>query len=295
MTPGEFAGRFLGRAADDPIVAALQSVRADAGTGAPDAGRGRAKRAPAQTMQDAGSDRGAPAEAAAKAEAQVKAAAEAQAAAEKAKNDASQRLAVARSLVRTGGHGTADDVEVVVQRLAAKISLSELQRIKSLGIYIVVARDSVVDYLEKYKNVRPNGYDESATFSIVPAITDGESGFKELVIATHTGPDGEREVPGFSQTSSADAILHELGHALNHQEGRPKELISDTAEFKHAYDQDTGTGPLSSPYYHQSDAAIGRDEAFAESHAQYLSDPNTMKMQYPNLYAYWRHRLGDDQ
>ena len=282
LTPGEFAGRFLGRAADDPIVAALQGVRADAGTGAGDAGRGRATGTPAQTTQGVGPDRGAPT------------VAEAKAAAEKTKSDADQRLALARSLVRTGGHGTAEDAELVAQHLAAKMSLSELQRVHSLGVYVTVARESVADHLTKYRDMQPGGYDTSATWSSVPAATNSEGGFKEIVIATHTGPNGERELPGLAETSSADAILHEVGHTINHREGSKAGLVSDTAEFRRAYDQDAGKGTLSILYYHQPDVAAGRDEAFAESHAEYVSDPETMRVQYPNLYAFWRHRLGDD-
>ena len=45
-------------------------------------------------------------------------------------------------------------------------------------------------------------------------------------------------------------------------------------------------------YYHQEDAAAGRDEAFAESHAEFLKDPTTMKARYPNLYAYWSRYYG---
>lgn len=268
-------------------MATLQGVRADAGTGARDAERGRATRAPAQTMQDASPDRGAPAVAEAQTAAE-------KAAAEKAKSDASQRLDVARSLVRAGGHGTADDVEVVVQHLAAKMSLSELQRMRSLGVYVTVARESVTDHLTKYRDMQPGGYDTSATWSSVRAATNSEGGFKEIVIATHTGPNGERELPGLAETSSTDATLHEIGHTINHREGSKAGLVSDTAEFRRAYDQDAGKGPLSILYYHQSDAVAGRDEAFAESHAEYVSDPETMRVQYPNLYAFWHHRLGDD-
>lgn len=221
--------------------------------------------------------------------------AEAQARADGVGDAAGQRLDLARSLVRTGGHGTAADAEVVAQHLAAKMSLSELQRIRSLGIHVTVARESIADYLTKYRDAQPRGYSTSSTFSIVPAATDSESGFKEVVIAMHTGSYGERELPGVAQTSSIDAVIHEIVHALNHQEGSSAGLVSDTVAFRRAYDQDAGKGPLAEPYYHQLDAAEGRDEAFAESHAQYVSDPNKMKLQYPNLYAYWQLYLGHDR
>lgn len=283
LTPGKFAGRFLGRAADDPIVAVLQRAGADAGTGARDAGQGHEMGAPAQTVQGVGPDRRAPA------------AAEAQAAAEKAKSDADQRLALARNLVRTGGHGTAEDAEVVAQHLAAKMSLAELQRLQKLGIHVTVVHDSVTDYLTRYRGVQPRGYTNGNTWDTISGTVDPASGFRNVVIATHEDANGARALPGIGQTSSADALLHEIGHAINYREGSLFSLASGSTLFKKAYDQDAGTGPLALPYYHQTDTAAGRDEAFAESHAQYVSDPNAMKVQYPNLYAYWQQYLGDDR
>jgi len=62
---------------------------------------------------------------------------------------------------------------------------------------------------------------------------------------------------------------------------------SDKENFKQAYDKDAGKGPLADSYYHQDNIAAGRDEAFTESHAEFLTDPDTMKARYPNLYSYW--------
>jgi hypothetical protein len=63
-------------------------------------------------------------------------------------------------------------------------------------------------------------------------------------------------------------------------------------DFKTAYEQDANKGPLADRYYHQKDQQAGRDEAYAESHAEYLRDPAAMKAQYPHLYAYWQHFYG---
>jgi hypothetical protein len=81
--------------------------------------------------------------------------------------------------------------------------------------------------------------------------------------------------------------LHEAGHAINRQEGHVGRLASDEADFKTAYEQNANKGPL-----HQKDQQAGRDEAYAESHAEYLRDPAAMKAQYPHLYADWQHFYG---
>jgi hypothetical protein len=69
-------------------------------------------------------------------------------------------------------------------------------------------------------------------------------------------------------------------------------LASDEADFKTAYEQDANKGPLADGCYHQKDQQAGRDEAYAESHAEYLRDPVPMKAQYPHLYAYRQHFYG---
>jgi hypothetical protein len=91
---------------------------------------------------------------------------------------------------------------------------------------------------------------------------------------------------GKAQSSSADVGLHEAGHAISWPLGLRG------ADFKTAYEQDANKGPLADGYYHQKDQQAGRDEAYAESHAEYLRDPAAMKAQYPHLYAYWQHFYG---
>ena len=145
----------------------------------------------------------------------------------------------------------------------------------------------MTDYLTGLKGVRPQGYPPGWTWDAVSGTVAGNN---EVVIATHAGDNGERELPDTRQSSSADVTLHEIGHAINRQASWG--WASDKEDFKQAYDKDAGKGPLSEPYYHQDDTAAGRDEAFAESHAEFLTEFGVMKARYPNLYSYWERYYG---
>lgn len=202
-------------------------------------------------------------------------------------SDFEQKQQIALSFVRAGGNATSADAVAMARHLASVMSASQLQKMRAAGIHVVVSRDSVTDYLTSLKGVHPRGYPPGLTWDIVPGTVWGNN---EVVTATHAGPNGERELPGTTQSASADVTLHEIGHAINRQAGT--NWASDRADFREAYGKDAGTGPLSDPYYHQEDAAAGRDEAFAESHAEFLKDPTTMKARYPNLYAYWNRYYG---
>jgi hypothetical protein len=81
--------------------------------------------------------------------------------------------------------------------------------------------------------------------------------------------------------------LRKAGHAINRQEGHNGSRASDEADFKTAYEQDAGKGSLADHYYHRENGRIGRDEACADSHGEYLRDPAAMKAEYSYLYAYW--------
>lgn len=204
--------------------------------------------------------------------------------------DQQQRLELARKLGRAGGHATAEDAEAVAKHLASSMSLSQLQKMQSQGIRVVAARDSVADYLTGMGKDRPRGWPPGQTLKDVPAIYNPST--KEVVIGTHAGSNGGREMPGPDQTSSVDAVVHEVGHAINYNQYGSSGILSDRDDFKNAYDADAGKGHLADRYYHQQDAAAGRDEAFAESHAMYIHDSKKMGKEYPHLYAYWQHYYG---
>lgn len=200
-----------------------------------------------------------------------------------------EKLHIASEMVRKGGHATKADEAVLEHHLASTLSLSELRKMKSIGVHFVVVRGSVADYGHGLTG-HPRGYPPGLTWKDVSAVTIPGNGTATSVISTHTGPNGQRELPGPHQTSSTDATLHEAGHAINAIRGYPG-LLSDREAFRTAYHDDANKGPLANAYYHQPGSA-GRDEAFAESNAEYLRHPQWMKKEYPHLYAYFHHLYG---
>ena len=203
---------------------------------------------------------------------------------------AEQRLQVAEQLVHTGGTATGADKDAVARHLAGTMSLSQLRQMQQSGLHITAARGSVTDYLTNLKGVHPRGYPPGASWDTVPGTVDPADPHN-IIVATHAGPNGTRELPGAAQSSSADVALHETGHAINRL-GGTAQMASDKPDFMAAYTADASHGPLADGYYHQADAKAGRDEAYAESHAEYMHDPNRMKTEYPQLYAYWQQHYG---
>jgi hypothetical protein len=207
-------------------------------------------------------------------------------------NNPQQKFDIARKLVQPGNDITSADVAVMVQHLASTMSLSQLRKMQSVGVHVIVCRGSVTEYLAYLKGSQPRGYLPGQTWDTIPGTLSQNN---EVVVATHTGSNGERVLPGPKQSASADVTLHEVGHVINRKAGVAGDLASNGNDFKRAYDQDAQKGSLADSYYHQKDTVSGRDEAFAESHAEFIRDPNAMRAQYPHLYAYWQHYYGAEK
>ena len=102
-------------------------------------------------------------------------------------------------------------------------------------------------------------------------------------------PNGTRRMPDDRDSASVDALMHETGNGVNYRDSIWRN-VSNSDSFKAAYDQDSHTGRLAQPYYHQdNDGQAGRDEAFAESFAMYTKDPAAMQRDYPHLYAFFQN------
>ena len=190
----------------------------------------------------------------------------------------------------------ADDVKLVNDEIVKSVPLKQLEALKAAGVKVVVTTGGVATFKPSLNDNLPRGHTD--TFSTVAGVYLPDS--KQVVIATHAGADGKRELPGQTESSSADVVAHEMAHAYN-ATGKDSDgdasLMSDQDDFKDAYKDETKTGHLSDPYYHQkhwwgSDSSGGRDEGFAESNAMYRTDPDGMKKTYPKLYAYWNKKLG---
>ena len=307
LSNAEFADRFFGRAADDPVVAKLHDAARDVGSATSHAELREGSEKVANAMQvvgldswprfiaDAGRRARDPATVAAIENSRQSAARTADMANSGLANrpspaaDFQQRLDIGRKLVQIGGSATSGNSTAVAQHLASTMSASQLQQLQSTGVNVIVVRGTVTNYRSDLKGVRPRGYPQGQTWDANPGTLTRNN---DAVVATHAGPHGERELPGAMQSSSADVTLHEIGHAINRRAGGWFEWASDRSNFRRAYDQDAVKGPLAGAYYHQPDASAGRDEAFAESHAEFLTDPNAMQAQYPNLFAYWQRYYG---
>ena len=176
---------------------------------------------------------------------------------------------------------------MVADHVAKTIPLQELKELENAGVTFDVTRGDITTEWPALASQQPRGYGASQVWTGRPGTYRASS--KQVIIATQDGPDGTRVMPGSDTSTSADVLAHETGHALNYLPLSGH--VSDSEAFKAAY-----LGPMSGrlsddPYYHQQDTASGRDEAFAESHAMFLTTPAELKAESPTLYAYWQDRL----
>ena len=187
-----------------------------------------------------------------------------------------------------------EDTGLIAAHMAEKMPLKEMEALQKAGIKVKVTRGNVTNYLTELKGVHPRDYPGDSVWDKVPGTYWAPT--KEIVIATQDAGGGKRKLPGSDLSTSEDIFEHESAHALNRT--GTGGLLSDADDFKSAYDKDGNKGKFAQEYYHQrgpdgKDSSAGRDEAFAESNAMYISDPEKLKRECPNLYAYWQSKLGD--
>ncbi|MDX2010190.1 MAG: peptidoglycan-binding protein [Myxococcaceae bacterium] len=195
-----------------------------------------------------------------------------------------ERRAIARRLVKPGGSGTQEDVDAVVAELE-KLPLAQLQQLERQGTTVVACRDSVADHRTDLANVQPRGWPPGSSWSQVPGAYAPNN--NEVIIATTSGPNGTRAVPATGQGhGSANIVAHEVGHALDQGAGRPS---MNDPEFQRAYQADyAGLAP-----YLQQPGEAGPSEAYAESLAMYLSNPDELRRKHPALAAYWDTKFNE--
>jgi hypothetical protein len=195
----------------------------------------------------------------------------------------------------SGGDGTnTEDVGLVAEHMAEKMPLKEMEALQKAGIKVRVTRGNVTNYLTELKGEHPRDYPAGSQWDKVPGTYWAPT--KEIVIATQDAGGGKRGLPGADLSSSEDVFEHESAHALNRTGAGG--LLSDADDFKSAFDKDGNKGKFAQEYYHQKgpdgkDSSDGRDEAYAESNAMYISDPERLKRECPNLYDYWYGKLAD--
>jgi hypothetical protein len=184
----------------------------------------------------------------------------------------------ARSISKTGGQGTSDDVDLVVSELerwpAAKLAIIESQSTK-----VVVCRNSITDYRLDLKGVKPRGWPPGSTWDTVPGVYLADR--NEVVIATIGHAAGSPHVPKTGEGhGSFNLVVHESGHSLDLAASSPR---SSEQTFTDARTKDLAT--LSA--YESQAAPAGPQETFAESAARfYCADP-TDATTHTNLHGYW--------
>jgi hypothetical protein len=208
--------------------------------------------------------------------------------------DSAHRRTLAAALVHPGREATPDDVALVARHLADTLSAKELRRIARDGMGFRVTEGSVGHQKPEWNAMAARGYSAGNAVGGRPGTYDEAT--REVIIATIPTPTGARRVPDSTDSTSADVALHELGHGINRREALPGQYLSESPAFEAAYVADAGHGPLAGPYYHQlrrrADKYDGaRDEAFAESFAMFVRQPDKMHREYPGLYAYFEKLL----
>jgi hypothetical protein len=202
--------------------------------------------------------------------------------------DVQARAALAARITIGRGAETNDADIAAVRSEVAKLPLNELRDLQRAGVKIVACRDSVVDAMPSLRDEHPRGWPPGRGWQDVPGAYI--PGNKEVVVATRASRDGTREVmPTGSRHGSVSLVAHEAGHALD---AARRYASREDADFQRAYQQDLRGAQLL-PYYTQ-DGDAGASEAYAESHAIYLSgDPNgDGARRFPNLMGYWQQKSG---
>ena len=188
---------------------------------------------------------------------------------------ANPNLALATSLVKTGGSGTAEDAKLVAQSLA-KLPKSSLEQMQKNGTKVIACRNSVTDYRTDLKGVQPRGWPPGATWDKVPGSNTPDK--NEVVIAvtghgTAAGPHVPKTGEGHG---SVNLAAHEATHSID--SGSPSPSASE--DFKKARDADMAK----LPDYEKQAGEGGPRETYAESAARHAEgkDADT-----PNLKKYW--------
>jgi hypothetical protein len=184
-------------------------------------------------------------------------------------------LALATSLVKTGGSGTAADAQLVAQSLA-KLPKSTLEQMQKNGTKVIACRGSVTDYRTDLKGVPPRGWRPGSKWDKVPGSDTPDKNEVVIAVIGHGTPAGPH-VPKFGEGhGSVNLVAHEATHSIDR--GSPSPSQSD--DFTKARKADMNK--LSN--YEKQAGEAGAQETYAESAARHAEgkDQNT-----PHLKKYW--------
>jgi hypothetical protein len=184
-------------------------------------------------------------------------------------------LALATSLVKTGGSGTAEDAKLVAQSLA-KLPKSSLEQMQKNGTKVIACRGSVTDYRTDLKGVQPRGWPPGSTWDKVPGVNNNTRNEVVIAVTGHDTPAGPHVPKAGEGHGSVNMVAHEATHSIDR--GSPSPSQSD--DFTKAREADMNK--LSN--YEKQAGEAGAQETYAESAARHAEgkDQNT-----PHLKKYW--------
>ena len=186
-------------------------------------------------------------------------------------------LALATSLVSTGGSGTAEDAKLVAQSLA-KLPKSSLEQMQKNGTKVIACRGSVTDYRTDLKGVQPRGWPPGATWDKVPGANTPDKNEVVIAVIGHGTPAGPHVPKTGEGHGSVNLVVHEASHSIDLNGKGPSPSQSD--DFTKARDADMNK--LSD--YEKQAGEAGQQETYAESAARHAEgkDQDT-----PHLKKYW--------
>lgn len=189
---------------------------------------------------------------------------------------------LAQDLVQPAGTGDQVDADLVRAEID-RLPPAELTMLRDKGVKVLACRGSVVDHRPELASVKPRGWPDGYTWSMVPGAYLPDEG--SVAIATLSDPQGARYIPPKGvMHSSWNLVIHETMHADDYLGGR---LRSHNPDFLSARTADLAA---LDPYEQQQGAA-GYEETYAESAARHFGLDPAFPAAWANLAAFWSARI----
>lgn len=185
---------------------------------------------------------------------------------------------LARELIDIKGKADEKDAALVAVELA-KLPAESLKKLKDSKTRVVVCRGSITEHRTDLKGVKPRGWPAGSSWDNVPGAYTTDR--NEVVVATiGHGTKAGAHVPKTGELhGSANLVLHETTHALDHATGG-----SSSKEFLAARAKDASHLGA----YESQAGVAGQEETYAESAARYYGGDAGAAKNNPALTKYWQ-------
>lgn len=191
------------------------------------------------------------------------------------------KRALATGLTEPCGSGTEADAALVLDELM-QLPTCVLRQLHDQGTTVQVGRGSVTDCRTDLRGETPRGWPPGSTWDNVPGLFSPAQNTVTVATRGHGTESGAGVPPTGDGHGSANLVLHEVGHAIDHQAGQPPARSCD-ASFNAARDQDLAGLSV----YERQAGTAGQQETYAESLARYYGNDPDDPTDHPNLHAYW--------